>query len=130
ALHVPSATVTQGSKKATAPAGDVKVDSVPTADDMHLELGLPDRPLFIGETTKATLTWLFRRDPADRPQFSIPLMGLDEVTASAPPVVNKQQMIEIEAAGKTLELPYAVDQTTVEGHKYNRLTVTFFLAPR
>ena len=130
ALHVPSLTVAQGSKHVSATPGDISVDTVPTTDDMRVELGLPDRPIFIGESAKATLTWLFRRDPADRPQFAIPVMSLDEITVSAPPTTDKQHAIEIEAAGKTLELPYTVDQTTVDGQKYNRLTATFFLAPR
>nr|HEX4318973.1 BatD family protein [Kofleriaceae bacterium] len=129
-LRVPAVTVSQGSHHATTRAGELPVDSIPSSDDMKLELGLPDRPIFIGETAKVTLTWLFRRDPADRPQFSVPLMNLDEVTVSAPPIVDKKQAIELEAGGKTLELPYVIDQTTIDGKATHRLVISFYLAPR
>lgn len=129
-LHVPSLKATQGSKVAVAPAGDVPVDTIPVSDDMKVSLDLPDRPMFLGETAKVTLTWLFRREPQDRPQFTVPLLGLDEVSVSVTPPDGQQRTMEIEAGGKKLELAYNVDQTTVDGQKYNRVQLPFFISPR
>ena len=49
-LRVPATTVIQGSKRATAPSGEVEVGTVPLTDDMKLALELPSRPVFVGET--------------------------------------------------------------------------------
>ncbi len=125
-LHVPAVTVTQGSKHATATAGDATVDAVPTTEDMKLELELPDRPVFIGETTAIKVSWLFRGEPAGAPQFSIPLLDSDAVTVSAPPVKDKQQVIALSAHGVELPVPYVIDKTGT----YTRLTMTLYVAPR
>jgi oxygen tolerance protein BatD len=128
-LRIPAVTVTQGSKKATAEPGDTQVDTIPTTDTMKLSLGLPDRPIFVGETVPVTLTWLFRSQPSDM-NWSIPLLASDAFTVSAPPVGGARRPLTIPAGGKDLQLPYNVDQTDIGGVSYNRLTATLFLAPR
>ncbi len=128
-LRVPATTVTQGSKHATAAAGEVEVEAVPIADDMKLTLDLPTRPVFVGETVPVTLTWLFRRQPQDQ-TFSVPLLGMDAFTVSGPAVTNPRRALQLSAGAKDLQLPYTVDQTTINGVEYNRLAVMFFAAPR
>lgn len=128
-MHVPATTVTQGSKHATAAAGEAEVDTVPMSDDMKLELKLPERPVFVGETVPVTMTWLFRRQPQDQ-TFSVPLLSSDSFTVSGPPVTNPRQALTLSAGGKDLQLPYTLDQTSVGGVDYNRLVVTMFAAPR
>ena len=124
-LRVPATTVVQGTKRATAPAGDVEVDTVPVADDMKLSLGLPNRPVFVGETVPVTLTWLFKRQPQDQ-SFSVPMLSSDAFLASAPPATGQRRALPIAAGAKELQLPFAVDQ--VDG--FNRLTATFYIAPK
>jgi hypothetical protein len=128
-LRVPATTVTQGTKHATAAAGEVEVEAVPTSDDMKLTLDLPSRPVFVGETVPVTMTWLFRRQPQDQ-TFSVPLLGMDAFTVSGPAVTNPRRALQLSAGAKDLQLPYTVDQTTINGVEYNRLAVTFFAAPR
>jgi len=84
-LRIPSVTVSQGSKRAVASAGEADVDTIPVTDNMKLSLALPERPIFVGETVPVTLTWLFRASPQDSPKWSIPLLALDTFTVSAPP---------------------------------------------
>jgi hypothetical protein len=128
-VHVPSVTVVQGSKRATAQAGDMDLDEVPVSDDMKLELALPDRPVFVGETFDAKLTWLFRRQPEDQ-TFSVPMMSLDDFTISAPPATDPRKALTLQAGTKDLQLPYDVEQVDIGGQKWNRVTLHFFAAPR
>ncbi|MEO8703440.1 MAG: hypothetical protein ABI867_25560 [Kofleriaceae bacterium] len=129
-VRVPSTTVKQGSKTATAPPGDVPVDSVPTSDEMKLELALPDRPVFVGETVPIKIVWLFVPQPEDQ-SFAVPMMSLDSFTISAPPVPQgSRRVLKLAAGAKDLEVPFDVDETTVGGVKYNRLIATFYAAPR
>lgn len=131
-LRVPATTITQGTKKATAPAGEVEIGVVPVADDMKLSLELPNRPVFVGETVPVTLTWLFQRRPQEQ-TFAVPILASDAFTASAPATAAQPQrgrMLTLAAGTKELQLPYNLDETTVGGERYNRLTTTFFVAPR
>ena len=128
-LRIPAVTVTQGSKKVTTETADTEVDTIPTTDAMKLSLGLPERPIFVGETVPVTLTWLFRSQPSDM-NWSIPLLAMDAFTVGGPPVGTTRRPLTIPAGGKDLQLPYTVDQTDVGGVSYSRLTATLFLAPR
>ncbi|MDX2088582.1 MAG: hypothetical protein SFX73_12075 [Kofleriaceae bacterium] len=131
-LRVPATVVEQGSKKATAPAGEVEVAVVPVADDMKLSLELPNRPVFVGETVPVTLTWLFQRSPQEQ-TFAVPILANDAFTASAPATTAQPQRgrtLTLAAGTKELQLPFNLDEVTVGGARYNRLTTTFFVAPR
>lgn len=128
-IHVPSVTVTQGGKRATAQPGDLELDEVATTDAMKLELALPDRPVFVGETFDAKLTWLFRTQPEDQ-TFSVPMMSLDDFTISAPPASDPRKALQLQAGTKELQLPYDVDQVDVGGQKWNRVVLHFYAAPR
>ncbi len=122
ALHVPALTVTQGTKHATAPAGDTPVEAVPNTDDMKLELALPNRPVYVGEIVEASLVWLFKQQPGD-PHFSIPLFkNADDFSVAAPPVDDRTRVFQFGA----LALPYTGD--SVDG--FHRIKFQFFMAPR
>lgn len=128
-LRVPETTVVQGSKRATAQAGGVAVETVPTTDAMKISLDLPNRAVFVGETVPVTLVWLFQGQPQDQ-SFSVPLLSSDAFTVSAPPVTNQRRALTLSAGAKDLQLPYTIDQTTVNGTEFNRLTINLFVAPR
>ncbi|HUS31522.1 MAG TPA: hypothetical protein VMZ53_23615 [Kofleriaceae bacterium] len=127
---VPALTVVQGSKKATAQGGQFEVESVPTTDDMKLEVALPNRTIFVGETIEAKLTWLFRVQPQQDPQFSVPLMAMDDFIVSAPPATDPRRALSFAAGTKELQLPYEVDETDVGGQQYHRVVVRFYVAPK
>jgi hypothetical protein len=129
-LKIPSITVKQGSKTATARGGDVQVDSVPQTQDMKVQLQLPERPIFVGETVPVKLMWMFRAQPEDQ-TFSVPLANLDALTVSGPPVPQgARRTIEIAAGAKELQLPFDIDKVTQDGLEYTRLTAMFYIAPR
>lgn len=124
-VKVPAVTAVQGAKRATAAAGELDAEAVPTTDDMKIELALPDRAVFVGETIDAKLTWQFRRQPED-PTFAVPLMAMDEIVISAPPITDPRRTLELQAGSKTLKLPYEVD----DDGGFKRVTVRFFAAPK
>ncbi|HEX4423301.1 MAG TPA: BatD family protein [Kofleriaceae bacterium] len=129
-MHIPAVTVTQGAKRATTRPAEADVDTIPTSDSMKLQLALPDRAIFVGETVPVVLTWMFRGEPASDPKWSIPLMTMDAFTVSGPPVAGARKVLTFPAGTKDLQLPYTVDQVDQGGVQFNRLAVTFFLAPR
>src|SRR4051812_42567795 len=110
-LRVPQTTVTQGRKKATAAAGEIPVETVPSTDSMKLQLDLPNRAVFVGETVPVTLVWLFQNQPQDQ-TFAVPLLSSDAFTVSAPPVTNQRRALTLSAGAKDLNFPYTIDQTT------------------
>ncbi|MDB4958437.1 MAG: Tetratricopeptide 2 repeat protein [Myxococcales bacterium] len=128
-VHVGPITIVQGSQRATSNGADFQLDSVPTTDAMRIQLALPDRPVFVGETIEASLVWLFRQQPEDQ-SFSVPLMSMPEVSVAAPPVAPRTRTIPIAAGSKQLQLPYDLDAVDVAGVKYNRVTIHFFATPR
>jgi hypothetical protein len=129
---VPPLTVVQGTKKATAQGGQFDVESVPTTDDMKIQLDLPNRTVFVGETIEAKLVWLVRATGQDlpRPQFSVPLMGMDDFIVSAPPATDPRNALSFAAGSKELQLPYELDQVESGGQQFHRVTVRFYVAPK
>ncbi|MGE0547712.1 MAG: hypothetical protein AB7O24_30090 [Kofleriaceae bacterium] len=129
-VRIPSTTITQGSKRATATGGSIEVAAVPTTDDMKIQLAIPTRPVFVGETVPVTLTWLFRQEPADY-TITLPILGSDAFTVTAPALAaGQQKMIVIKGGTKELKIGYAIDQVTANGVQYIRLSSTLLLAPR
>ena len=128
-LAIPSITVTQGSKSGTVRGAELEVEAVPTAPDMKLELQLPDRPVFVGETVPVKLVWLFQRAPQGDPELSIPFTSLDTFTITTPPAQNNKGL-EIDIGGKTVTVPFTVDETTVNGQRFQRVTIELLAAPR
>jgi hypothetical protein len=129
-IRIPALTISQGSRRVSTTPAEAPVDTLPLTDAMKLSLALPERPIFVGETVPVTLTWLFRGQPQADPTWAIPLLTMDAFTASGPPADNPRNLLTIPAGAKELQLPYAVDQITQAGTRYNRLTTTFFLAPK
>jgi hypothetical protein len=128
-LRIPAVTVTQGKTSATADAANVDVDAVPTTDAMKLDLQLPNRTVFVGETLDTKLVWLFRAKPQGQ-DFTLPLAGLDAFTVTQPPVPDQNRAIPFDINGKKLEFPYDADAVEVGGQKWTRITIHMFVVPR
>jgi tetratricopeptide (TPR) repeat protein len=124
-VRVPPVTAVQGTKRATAAAGELEAEAVPTTDDMKIALDLPDRAVFVGETIEATLIWHFRRQPEDQ-TFAVPLMAMDEFVISAPPATDPRRALAFQAGSKELKLPYEV----ADDGDFKRVTVRFYVAPK
>ncbi|HEX4449504.1 MAG TPA: BatD family protein [Kofleriaceae bacterium] len=127
-LQIPATTIAQGGKHATAQGATLDLQVVPATDNMKLELHLPDRPVFVGETVEVDLVWLFRSQPEDW-TFALAMAQLPELTVSAPPVTDRRKVIEVASATKTLDLPFTMDDTDINGQKWGRATIKMFVAP-
>jgi hypothetical protein len=129
-LRIPSVTVSQGSKRATAQSKEADVQVIPTTDAMKLSLALPERSIFVGETVPVTLTWLFRDQPSDI-HWSVPLAALSTFSTSVPPAPpGTREILRFPAGDKELPLPYKLDEVDQGGTTVHRLVATFFLTPR
>ena len=127
-MHIPATTVAQGGKRATAAAADADVEDIQTTDSMKLEVTLPTRPVFVGENIPVTLTWLFRADRPN-PTFQVPMLDGEAFTIGTVPATN-QKTYKFQGGAKTLDLPFTLDDTTVNGEQYHRLRATFYAAPK
>ncbi|MGE0867239.1 MAG: hypothetical protein AB7P03_01660 [Kofleriaceae bacterium] len=129
-LRIPNTTVTQDSNRATATGGGIEVAAVPTTDQMKIQLAVPTRPVFVGETVPVALTWLFRQEPVDY-TITLPILGTDAFTVTAPaPAPGQQKMIVIKGGTKELKIGYVIDRVTANGVEFIRLSSTLLLAPR
>ncbi|CAN5675484.1 hypothetical protein BH11MYX1_BH11MYX1_20260 [soil metagenome] len=128
-LNIPATTAVQAKQRATAPAAEVDVQAVPTTDLMKLELQLPNRPVYVGETIEAKLVLMVRAQPSN-PEFSIPIASLDQFTVSSPTVTDRSKALEIDVGGKQLDLPYDQDSTESNGQKWSRFTLHLYISPR
>lgn len=125
----PSLTVKQGSKTATAPGANVPVESIDKTDLMKLELQLPQRTVYVGETIEAKLVWLFRAKPQGQ-DFTLPLANLDAFTVTQPPVPDPDNAIPFDIAGKKLAFPYDGDAVEIAGQRWTRITIHMLVVPR
>lgn len=128
-LKLGPVTIKQGSQSVTTKQADITVETIPTTNDMKVQLVLPDRAVFVGETVPVKIAWLFRAQPED-PQFSVPFAKLDTLTVSAPPPQSNRRALKITVGAKELDVPFDVDTATVDGVEYTRLTATLYVAPR
>ena len=128
-LGLPNLTVSQGGKQVTASGGRLPVAELSTSADMAIELALPGRPVYVGETVPVEVAWLLRKDP-ENPQFNVPLFGMtDSFTVSAPPPSNRRQAFSFPAGGRDLVLGYEQDQVTRGGLVYTRLRFEVMVTP-
>ena len=128
-LTIPSLTITQAGKSAVLRGAELQVDVIPTADDMKLELELPDRPVFVGEIVPVKIVWMFQRGPQGDPEFTIPFTSLDTFTITTPPAPQGKGL-DIDIGAKRVQVPFTVDKTTVNGQEFQRVTIELLAAPR
>jgi hypothetical protein len=127
---VPALTLVQGQLKATTRSARLRVGELPTTDDMKLEVGLPDRPVWVGETITVPIHWYLRSNPGGQ-DFSVPLLGMDDMfSIAAPPVTNPRQALEFTAGSRDLQLPYVRDDVTLDGKQYARFSFEAMITPK
>jgi hypothetical protein len=126
---VPALTLTQGAKKATTRTARLTVGELPTTDDMKLQIELPDRPVWVGETITVPIRWLLHASPQDQ-EFSVPLLGMDDAfLISAPPAKDPRQALAFTAGSRDLQLPYTRDEVTIAGARFARFTFEVMVTP-
>ncbi len=125
---LPAVTVTQGGKQAVVRGGRLQVADLKMTDDMAIEVLLPERPVYVGETIPVEIAWLLRVNPQDQ-QFSVPLLGMDQVQVSVLPPTNPRQVVKFAAGTGELQLGYQQDEIARGGAKYTRFRFPVLVTP-
>lgn len=129
--QIPAISVTQGNFKATTRPARFTAISVPASSDMRVELDLPDRPLWVGETFDLHIDWLLRLDPGE-PSFSIPLLDDPSwIDVHAPAIGNQRsrEVLTITAGDRDIEVPYRQENVTTGGNTFTRVRMTLPVTP-
>lgn len=119
--QVPAITVEQGTHKAQSRPASFRARDVEATSDMQIRLGLPTRPIWVGETFDVVLDWYLRRDVSDQ-QFSVPLFSASGIEVQAKGEGGRG--LRFSAGSKDLELPYERSEETLDGVATTRLRFT------
>ena len=96
---------------------------------MALRLGLPDRPVAVGETFAVTVNWYLGADP-DEPRFSMPMSIVPTSSRSrrrrARPA---RKAVPFTVGGRGVELPFSRDKAELDGKQYTRFRFTAQVTP-
>ena len=127
---VPAVAVTQGKRRATSRPGRFNVRALGASEDMALRLGLPNRPVAVGETFDVTIDWYLGADPDD-PSFSIPIFDRsDEFEVAAPPrPPGDRNAVPFTVGGREVELPFSRGEAELDGKQYTRFRFTAQVTP-
>jgi hypothetical protein len=124
---VPPIVVEQGPRRAQTAAAKLQAVAVPPSQDMALRLRLPERPVWVGESFDVGVDWYLRRQPHQQ-TFVVPLFDLPEwLEVAAPradPASGRERRIGFLAGAKTIELPFAQENATLDGAAYTRYRFT------
>lgn len=126
---LPQVTVSQGGKQAIVRGGRIRVGELKASDDMAIEVALPDRPVYVGETIPAEIVWLLRVNPRDQ-SFDVPLLGmLDKLQVTPLPAKNPRQVVSFPAGNQAIELGYVQDDVQRGGATFTRLRFPVLITP-
>ena len=129
--QVPAVTVTQDGARASTRPANFRVTNVDDSSDMRLSLGLPERPVWVGETFDLTIDWYLRRDPSD-PRFSIPLLeDPSRVDVHVPDIdpARRREVLGFAIGDRDVELPYTRGTVALDGAQYTRFRFTVPVTP-
>ena len=126
--RIPPVTVTQGDKQATTEPATFVAREVTTSSDMKFRVGIPDRPVWVGETFELTLDWYLRKDPKS-PSFVVPLFDQQGVEIHAPSDGGGDGTLSFFAGSQDVELPYTRSTEVVDGNPYTRFRFRAVVTP-
>ncbi|GAB4569191.1 MAG: hypothetical protein Tsb0020_23230 [Haliangiales bacterium] len=130
---VPAITVTQGQTQAASPPRRFQATEVPVTDEMQIALGLPERPVWVGESFDLTVDWLLRREPSDM-NFSIPLLDDPSLFDVHEPDDSGgrrrgQQGLPVIVGDRELNVPFTQEAVTEGGQSFTRVRMSLPVTP-
>ncbi len=126
---LPEVKVAQAGTQVVVRSGRLQVADLPATGDMAIEVLLPQRPVYVGETVPVDINWLLRKDPRDQ-TLSVPLLSLEDTFAiTVPPPANPRQVLSFPAGGRDLALGYTQDTIQRGGVEYTRLGFRILATP-
>ena len=102
---VPAIVVEQGGIRVEHPAASFTVNEIASSSDMRIQLNLPDRAVWVGETVEVTLDWDLRVDANDQ-NLIVPLFdtGQDFAISAAPD--RGRAAFAFTIGSRQIDLPY------------------------
>ena len=127
---IPVIVATQGTQTANSSQPVAfTATSVQTTKDMRVELQIPDRKFWVGETFEATLAWYLRKDVAKQ-EFSIPVLEMpDTFDVAEPEEARRGWSIPLTVGSRQLAFPYTRDTVMINGLEYTRFLISIKLTP-
>lgn len=126
---IPQVVVQQGSRTAsTANSVRFTASTVPMTNDMKIELQLPDRKFWVGETFEATLAWYLRKQVGNR-SFNIPILRMPDTFDISEPDDVPRGGIALQVGSRTIAFPFSEDDVMVNGIEYTRVSIPLKLTP-
>ncbi|MBR4985507.1 MAG: BatD family protein [Proteobacteria bacterium] len=126
---IPPVVVQQDGKSAsTANSVRFTASTVPMTNDMKLELQIPDRKFWVGETFEATLAWYLRKSVGNQ-NFNIPILRMPDTFDVSEPDDVPRGGIPLQVGSRTIAFPYSKDDVMVNGIEYTRFSIPIRLTP-
>jgi len=126
--HVPMLIVTQGTTEISTKPARFAVRPVASTRDMRLEMTLPQRTLWVGETVPAILDWYLRRD-VDEQNFVVPLFDTDAVEI-APANDGGDEQLPFVIGGREVGVEFERESAYLGGQSYTRFRFRFLVTAR
>lgn len=103
--------------------------NVQTTADMKLELQIPERKFWVGETFELKVAWFLRKDVSSQ-VFNLPFLQMpDTFDVEEPVQVHQGWAIPLNVGSRQLSFPYTRDSVLVNGLEYTRFTISIRLTP-
>lgn len=116
--EIPPITVTQGGVSRSTPTSMFTAGKIPSSPNMLVELEIPNREIWVGETVSVKVSWYINKDVSEH-TFVVPLFNMeDRFEVSAPKSQATQKTLTFNAGSKELELPYTRSSVKKDGREY------------
>lgn len=126
---IPVITATQDQVVASTQMATFSATEVPVSNNMRLELELPQRSVWIGESFEVSILWYLRQNVVNQ-QFSVPLLEMpdtfeyNEVSPEA-----HEQVLSTQIGQRAVNLPYKSDTIMLRGTEYKRFRLRARVTP-
>lgn len=126
---IPEIHVHQGAKSATSQKESFMARAVSSTPDMRMELKLPERQLWVGETFEMTLVWYLRREVGEY-SFDIPVLAMPEqFEVEEPDQDVRGRNIILATGSRQVAFPFTIDTATIGGMQYDRYQIPIHVTP-
>ena len=116
---IPVITAKQNGKEASSGQPiNFSASSVPTTTDMKIEVTIPDKKVWVGQSFDVTIDWFLRKDVSGK-DFKIPILNMPEAFDVQTPK-DSYSTIAITSGTRQIDVPYSRNSVMVNGIEYTR----------
>ena len=124
---IPVIRVVQGSKESSTQPETFKVASVPTTQNMLLELVLPTQKIWVGQTFEVTLDWYLRKEVSNH-NFNLPILNMsDTFEVEEPRESGRNRGVTLQVGTRQINFPYTRDSVMKNRLEYTRFRISLDL---